>query len=370
MMNPFEKRICPYCMSYISKKTVKYYCECGQEAVQAGILKKLKCKDENCTCHLYHTKCAGCSNELPAGILDYNGYLRFSLIGVSGAGKSNFLTAMIHEMRRNSAERWVISHMNAETFREYSKNEEKMFVNHEPVPATHPGAIIPQQWSISDTQNSFMGKIPIYSLTIFDGAGEDEEHVAPVISKCIQGSKTLVILFDPLNIRQIQNNMNADIYRWSMTGNLNDHPDAMITSLTNYIRKCLQLPPSQKIKKDVAIVFTKIDTLKNDFENSAVMQESPHMTAGGFVEQDSVEVDNLIRNWLKKNGQDAFLGVINKNFYPERVRFFGVSSIGNPPVAERKFGVITPHRVLDPLLWMMYRENIIPEKTKHLEGGK
>ena len=94
------------------------------------------------------------------------------------------------------------------------------------------------------------------------------------------------------------------------------------------------------------------------------------MTAGGFFEQDSVEVDNLIRNWLKKNGQDAFLGVINKNFYPERVRFFGVSSIGNPPVAERKFGVITPHRVLDPLLWMMYRENIIPEKTKHLEGGK
>ncbi|MBR1553999.1 MAG: hypothetical protein IJ644_01235 [Oscillospiraceae bacterium] len=370
MKNPLEKKICPYCMNVISKKSVKYFCDCGKEAVRIGFPKKLQCTDENCTSRRYRMTCPydACKSELPTGILDYNGYLRFSLIGLSGAGKSNFLTAMIHEMRLNSTGRWVISHMNPDTFEAYRRNEEKMFTHHEPVPATRRGSIIPQQWSISDTQNSFLGKMPVYSLTIFDGAGEDEKSVEPVIANCIQGSKTLVILFDPLSIRQLENSMDKNIYHWSTSSNPNEYPDAMITSLTNYIRNCLQLPPSQKIKKDVAVVFTKIDTLKKDFENSVVMQESPHIKAGGFVEQDSIEVDNQIRSWLKKNGQDAFLGVINKDFYPERVRFFGVSSIGNPPVAERTFGVITPHRVLDPLMWMMYRENIIPEKTKQLEG--
>ena len=69
-------------------------------------------------------------------------------------------------------------------------------------------------------------------------------------------------------------------------------------------------------------------------------------------------VDLEIRDWLKRQGETAFIDAIDANF--KNVRVFGVSSFGNPPDKNKRLAKVRPHRVLDPLMWMLAGEGIIP----------
>ena len=78
----------------------------------------------------------------------------------------------------------------------------------------------------------------------------------------------------------------------------------------------------------------------------------------GFVEADSAMVDLEIRDWLARQGETAFLDAIDANF--KNVRVFGVSSFGNPPDQQKRLGKVRPHRVLDPIMWLLASEGVIP----------
>ena len=116
----------------------------------------------------------------------------------------------------------------------------------------------------------------------------------------------------------------------------------------------------KKIPKDVAIVFTKIDEVLDTFGFGTVRKPSPHLEAGGFVQEDADEVDREIRNWLKEWGEISFLDAIEANFDSSHVRFFGVSSFGSHPDDNGHPIDVKPHRVLDPLYWMLSLEGVIP----------
>lgn len=114
------------------------------------------------------------------------------------------------------------------------------------------------------------------------------------------------------------------------------------------------------IDRDVAVVFTKMDAVKDSFGSATVTQPSPHLNRKGFVKADSDAVDAEIKDWLEAQGESTFLAAIDTNFRQGRVRFFGVSSFGQPPTGDNQLSKIIPHRVLDPLMWMLSKEGIIP----------
>ena len=80
----------------------------------------------------------------------------------------------------------------------------------------------------------------------------------------------------------------------------------------------------------------------------------------GFVDADSSMVDLEIRDWLQRQGETAFLDAIDANFQRDKIRVFGVSSFGQPPDRLRRLAAVTPHRVLDPIMWMLANEKIVP----------
>lgn len=361
--------LCPYCLEELRSTDVALSCPlCGSQVVQSKsdlLLHRVpRCKQNGCHNHpATNRSCRYCSSTLPTDILDYERYLRFSILGITGAGKTNFLTTMLHELRHAVGTPWVLSPMDAATTVVFQENDQAVYRRQEPVPPTIPGAAPqPQQWKVKDKSRMTNSKIPTYSLTIFDGAGEDCEHIDPAISRYINGSKTLFILIDPLALPGIASTISEDILNWSTTAEHTSSASAdMVEGLANYIRSSCGIAPGKLIDRDVAVVFTKIDAVRDSFGNSTVMQPSPHLREKAFVKADADAVHAEIRDWLEQAGETVFLDAIDTNFRKGKVRFFGVSSFGQPPTGTGQLGKVIPHRVLDPMLWMLSKENMIPE---------
>lgn len=367
--------ICPYCIRPL--KRLKLLCpRCGNEVrmAPAELLqwhtngRLPQCKRPGCggaiasvpTC-IYDAsmiEAAGdvCGRRLPADIMQYQTYLRFSILGTSGAGKTNFVTAMIHELNHDQNHRLSMEFMDNETRDHFRADERIVYQQRHPAAPTPPGIpIIPQQWRIRRTGSSE----PPCSLTIFDGAGEDHENIDPKISRYISGSKELIILIDPLTIAGARALVPEEVRQWSShTEDGGQHSAVdLINEVINDIRRAWNLTVNEAIRCPTAIVFTKFDTVCGSFGRDTVARPSPHLAQGGFVWPDSDAVDREIRRWLLQRQAGDFISVVENNF--SDVRYFGVSSFGRPPVGFGRLEPVEPHRVLDPLLWILAREKII-----------
>ncbi|MBQ7493224.1 MAG: hypothetical protein IJT47_02215, partial [Selenomonadaceae bacterium] len=175
-----------------------------------------------------------------------------------------------------------------------------------------------------------------------------------------------LIMFDPLLLSSVRSELSAETLNASMaTERQTSAPGnmvSMVNSLANYIRRSCNIAPGKKIDRRAAVVLTKLDTLTemiNGFSSGAtILKESPHVQSRGFVDSDSKMIDLEIRDWLTRQGETAFLGAIDANF--RDVRVFGVSSFGRPPDSRKRLARIRPHRVLDPLMWLLATEGVIP----------
>lgn len=366
-MELFKDVLCPYCLQKLRSKDLKMTCErCGTEAIPSKaelIFKKmLKCKKDKCHGFVNNKQCKHCNKNLPSDILDYEKYLRFSILGITGSGKTSLLTTMLHELRHTAGSPWIISPMDRDTAEIFRQNEEMIYTKRQPVPATPPGNDPPPQlWRVKDGIKKTKNAIPSHSMTIFDGAGEDCEHINPVISRYIKGSKVLVILIDPLALPGVAKTISSNIFNRSTSASHNAYASVdMVEGLANYIRQSCNIAPQKLINCYVAVVFTKIDVVRSTFGSATVMQPSPHMASKGFIKADLDAINVEIRDWLKLQNETAFLEAIETNFVNDKVKFFGVSSFGQPPTDSNQLGRIMSHRVLDPLLWMLSKEGIVP----------
>lgn len=382
-MSMFSKSaaICPHCLRELKLSGMKFYCvseENDRHEVKLSFTDKLKgrlpvckrkfCKNNGLT--IREATCKHCGEPLPPQILFHDKYLSFCAVGVSGAGKSSYMTTLLHELKYSGLP-WVLQAMDVETTRRAQLNEQYVYEERHCLRGTESGTPPrPQLWTILD--NSVKSeKIPTYALTIYDGAGEDCEHIdyTPLdsrISRYLSGAKMLLIMFDPLLLSNVRAELSHETLNASMaTERQTSAPGnmvSMVNSLSNYIRRNCNIPPGKKIDRRAAVVLTKLDALTemiNGFSSGAtILKESPHIQSRGFVDSDSEMVDLEIRDWLMRQGETAFLGAIDANF--KNVRVFGVSSFGRPPDLRKRLARIRPHRVLDPLMWMLASEGIIP----------
>ena len=358
--------VCPFCLNKLSASDVEYQCpQCGNKVQQSPweYIRHLapRCPDKACGGRLASTRvCKHCGHELPADILDYGAYLRFCVLGVTGAGKSMFVTTMLHEYRKCGIP-LVISGMDTDTITIFGQNEQKVYGEGVTLDATLPGAPpVPMQWRMQDMTRMTDRRIPTFSMTLFDGAGEDCEHIDPTISRYIEGSKTIVIVLDPLQLAGVRPTLDEEIVKRCITADHSAQASVeMANGLINYIRRSCNIRVDRMIGRDVAVVFTKMDVLMSQFGSAQVTSPSPHVPRGGFVQADADAVDAEIRDWLIARGEQEFIRVLEAGFGPGRVKFFGVSSTGQPPREGQKLGKVMPHRVLDPILWMLAKEKLI-----------
>ena len=374
--------VCPHCLRKLKLSSLKFFCvpdEDNRHEVRLSIADRLKnrlpvCRRKFCRNHgltIREASCRFCGESLPPQILFHDKFLSFCAVGVAGAGKSSYLTTLIHELKYSGLP-WILQAMDVETTKLAQMNEQNVYEARHCLKGTAAGVSPrPQLWTIMD--NSEKGeKIPTYALTIYDGAGEDCERIdyTPLDSKIshyLSGAKMLLIMFDPLLLSSVRGELSSETLNASMaTERQTSAPGnmvSMVNSLANYIRRNCNISPGKKIDRRAAVVLSKIDALTemlNGFSSDAtILKESPHVQSRGFVDSDSKMIDLEIRDWLTRQGETAFLGAIDANF--KDVRVFGVSSFGRPPDMRKRLARIRPHRVLDPLMWMLAGEGIIPK---------
>jgi len=105
------------------------------------------------------------------------------------------------------------------------------------------------------------------------------------------------------------------------------------------------------------VVFTKLDALWHEFPEGTPLKR-PGPNGPGSDELDGQDVHRhvqaLLHDWDGRQIDEYLLQ--NYSCY----RYFGASALGAIPTPDRRLsGVPSPHRIGDPLVWLLAKEHIV-----------
>ena len=139
-------------------------------------------------------------------------------------------------------------------------------------------------------------------------------------------------------------------------------PENVLHAITEVMRQNEATKHNRKIKQPVAIVISKIDAFWSDIpENNPIRR--PSSSLGYYDEAEGASVHDHIASMVSHWGGDGLLTMLETNY--ENYRFFGLSALGSEPdyamqrVDERG---LMPHRVAEPLLWLMAQRGFLPKQ--------
>ncbi|GIP52638.1 TRAFAC clade GTPase domain-containing protein [Paenibacillus vini] len=305
--------------------------------------------------------CPHCHNELPvtAGKVPSN---IISIIGASQVGKSVYMTSLIHTLQNTTADHFDAACMplNAEISRKFrSMYEEPLFERGDLLASTQKEKMQEPfifQFVFKDDRK------PPLTLVFFDVAGEgmvDQDYLG-LQGQHIKNSSGILFMVDPLQIRSIREkiriNIGGEPGEW--VSQYDEPRDVVLTMFGDFIAY------EEKGKTDIptAVVLTKSDMLRalsdGDGEyiksNSNVFNNVVHRKSFNVAEFENI--DGEIRRFIEKVDR-PFKGTMDVYF--TNTAYFAVSALGSNPVDQKLQGVVSPIRVDEPFIWLLYQLNYI-----------
>ncbi|MGG4400418.1 hypothetical protein ABEW61_09845 [Paenibacillus amylolyticus] len=307
--------------------------------------------------------CPQCHNELPvtAGKAPSN---IISIIGASQVGKSVYMTSLIHTLQHYTADHFDAACMplNAEISRRFRADyEEPLFERGDLLDSTQKEKL--QEPFIFQFVFKDEDKAPL-TLVFFDVAGEGmvEQDYLGLHGQHIKNSAGILFMVDPLQIRSIRDkiriNLGNEPGEW--TPRYDEPRDVVLTMFGDFIA----YQDKAKTNIPTAVVLTKSDmlhSLKDDEgdyikSNSNVFRNMVHRDWFDLTEFENI--DGEIRRFIEKVDR-PFKGTMDVYF--KDTAYFAVSALGSNPVDMKLQGVVSPIRVDEPFLWLLY-------KLKYIEG--
>ncbi|PWW37206.1 MULTISPECIES: TRAFAC clade GTPase domain-containing protein [Paenibacillus] len=307
--------------------------------------------------------CPQCHNELPvtAGKAPSN---IISIIGASQVGKSVYMTSLIHTLQHYTADHFDAACMplNAEISRRFRADyEEPLFERGDLLDSTQKEKL--QEPFIFQFVFKDEDKAPL-TLVFFDVAGEGmvEQDYLGLHGQHIKNSAGILFMVDPLQIRSIRDkiriNLGNEPGEW--TPRYDEPRDVVLTMFGDFIA----YQDKAKTNIPTAVVLTKSDMLhslkdeEGDYikSNSNVFRNMVHRDWFDLTEFENI--DGEIRRFIEKVDR-PFKGTMDVYF--KDTAYFAVSALGSNPVDMKLQGVVSPIRVDEPFLWLLY-------KLKYIEG--
>ena len=302
--------------------------------------------------------CPRCHSRLPATFRSVDGRL-IAFAGPTLAGKTAFMTVLLHELRHRAGERLNASAIGADdyTHERYVRDyESRLYRNaqlFQKTVTTSRKYIQPLVFRFllgQRTPQRFAGlRRPKEMLLSFaDGAGEDlvSPDKVELMIRYLAAADGVVVMVDPLQLPGIRTAIGTSIKLPPLqrTGQI-----AAFDRITRLLREGSH---AAVIGKPVAIVLTKLDALWDLLAPSSPLRQAAP-TAGYFdqAQADAVQqevIDNLIR-W--NAGQ--LVDIARQNY--TCAQFFAVSALGAPPTPENQVSPtgIQPYRITDPFMWLL-----------------
>ena len=407
--------LCPYCFEEFDNTQAWYQCESDERdsdgefrcervvsknydrywngedllmrnvwQMKGGLMSRLfgpKFNAQNCPQCGYSSRrfvCPHCFNWLPTDMIE-GGAEIISVIGSPSSGKTNYIVALIHEMRKygykmdlqvTPTQIYRDGHKDESTQNMFNKFDTRLFKDGEALNKTAVNKKdIPWIFRLSQQQT---GK-QIY-LVFYDTAGERFLENLKNNVKYLKKSSGVIVILDTLSIDfigRILKKHNLDKAGGKSADSIRQIQDA----LANF-------EDESKYKKPFAFVFSKFDSvldhtdelniaadefkigdrrLDSSFKKSGKVDLHKIDAISSTIEQalldewDEGDFCHFVKNWGSKKNRSLAPNQQNPDDPENNYKFFGVSAFGSMPDARNKVEQVTPYRVMDPLIWVLHK---------------
>ena len=299
--------------------------------------------------------CPYCHNIIPQSA-GYAPSRIISVVGASQAGKSVYLTSLIHTLKTITPRNFPIfcTPINNEMGRKFKIEYEEPLIENgfllDPTQKEKQQEPFIFTFSFSDETK------PEINIAFFDVAGEgilDTDYM-DIYASNIRNSSGILFLVDPMQFRTIGKKIQL---KNDLSFNFTSEPVDVLSGLVeDYIYKqgggVSEIP--------TAVILTKTDlleALKNDGEyiqqDSNFFSNYTHRSFFNTLEFEKIntEVNNLIADT-----DPNFRNALMRRF--ANLGFFAVSALGSRPDAGR-VASFAPIRVDEPFLWILYKLGVI-----------
>jgi len=308
--------------------------------------------------------CPRCHSQLPATFRSVEGRL-IAFAGSTLAGKTAFMTVLIHELRHKAGERLNASAIMADdyTHERYIRDYEsplyrnaRLFLK---TKTTGRKYIQPLVFRFVLGQRTLLRRPKEMLLSFADGAGEDlaSPDKVELMTRYLSAADGVVILIDPLQLPGIRGAVGT-------AAGLPDLHD-QISAFSRITKLLRRGSDGALIVKPVAVVLTKLDALWD-----LIPQDSPLRPAalgvpynGDATEYpDEAQADavqqEVIRILFRWNA-GKLVDIARENY--ARAQFFAVSALGAPPTQQNQVSPagIHPYRITDPFLWLLRQFSLV-----------
>lgn len=305
--------------------------------------------------------CPRCHVPLPG---DFNSEsLLVGLVGVRRSGKTVMLSVLQSELESSVARRfdvWVKPFgAKSGLAKELSDNRRRMTGVNEALPEqTSEGrrkepAVF--QWGEGDSTRT--RRTTLFSF--YDNAGEDFATVDKALSlEYLSATSGIVLLLDPFGFPGNHERARAKGITVEATS-----PEDVLDSLTYVLRTSRGLKQRRKISQPIAVVISKIDAFFDQIPGGHPLRQ-PSSQRRAFSSSECQTVHDHVGALIESWGGDGLIRMLESNY--ATYRLFGASALGAEPdyVAGRvnSRGVL-PHRVSEPLLWILSHYKIVPTEA-------
>lgn len=327
----------------------------------------------------YKRVCPACHNELPESTLSGRDMI-ISVVGARATGKSHFVGVIIKELRdrisvsfggclegfADSYDRWQ-QYFGSSLYTDNANNRKKLEQTASSVQSINNGAYRPLIFKLKlEHKSLFKKSLDSFTFVFFDTAGEDlnDEDTMSTVNKYICKSAGIIFLLDPMQIPSVVSQLDPSLVKQSSgREGVADASDDIMTRVSNLIRHDQKLSETKKIDIPVAAVFSKFDAIESIVpQDCTVHTPSPHCSEGQFDMADWHNVNSEIEALLHEWGAEAFISQLERNY--TTYSYFAVSALGlnNAPTGDGRVDRPRPHRIEDPLLWLLKENDVIKGK--------
>jgi hypothetical protein len=328
-----------------------------KRAFEFGIPLELKC--DICQ-HVSRTRlCPSCHFTLPHDVGQINQRI-IALVGGRATGKTHYIASLVTRLQHAIGRNFDITVrlLGDDTQERWERDFYiPLFVHKTVLQPTLPAGVDAQIKSPLIFRLTFTRGRQKHALNIsfFDSAGEDLTSLTTMSlqNRSIAHADGIIFLLDPLQIPSVRSlipDTNAP------QADVKASPEYMAGRLRDFFERERGLRATEKVKVPVAFTLSKLDTLFPLLEAGSEF----HHPGGhdGYLDLDDVqsvhtEISNYLASWINPN----FCGIIHNSF--ARYNYFGVSSLGSQPDAGNHLSTISPLRVEDPFLWILFQHGLI-----------
>lgn len=283
--------------------------------------------------------------------------LSVTLVGAAGSGKSCFLATLIDEMKNRMAKTYdcaLFPSGGDDTIALYEKQYYKPLYErgHVPEPTTQDD-VNPLMYSLVFQKEP---NTKTLDLIFYDSCGANFESISAMsnANRSLYHSGGILFLIDPTQLPVMRE------WAASHNGKICDADAvALLTRTVQTIRTGSgQKLLKQKIETPIAVCITKLDEARPLLDASSFMlANTRHFREDKFDKLDfnacSMEAQSLIEAW----GGGEIVRQVTSQF--SDFAFFGLSALGDAPSQAGGVHHIAPHRVTDPMLWLLHKNKAI-----------